>query len=190
MRKSTGILTAAALTAGTLGAFGLTQSAFGADPSGAVTGLAGKCVDVAGASSTDGAAVQLYDCNGTSAQNWTVGSDGSLSALGKCMDVASAGTADGSLVQLYDCNGTNAQKWTVSNGELVNAGSGKCLDATGQLLGERHPVADLDLCRNGQPAVDPAQAAAAPPRRPPAAPRPWRRTSTTAGATRRTRPRS
>lgn len=110
---------------------GGTTGGTGGGPGHPITGLAGKCVDVAGASSTNGAAVQLYDCNGTSAQSWTVGSDGSLSALGKCMDVASAGTADGSLVQLYDCNGTNAQKWTVSNGELVNSGSGKCLDATG-----------------------------------------------------------
>jgi hypothetical protein len=34
-------------------------------------------------------------------------------------------------VQLYTCNGTAAQQWTTSNGELVNTGSGKCLDATG-----------------------------------------------------------
>ena len=95
------------------------------------SGYAGKCVDVAGAASADGTAVQLYDCNGTTAQSWTVGSDNSLQALGKCMDVTSAGTANGSQVQLYDCNGTNAQKWTASNGELVNTGSGKCLDATG-----------------------------------------------------------
>ena len=95
------------------------------------SGYANKCVDVAAAGSANGTAVQLYDCNGTSAQSWTVGSDNSLSALGKCMDVTSAGTANGSQVQLYDCNGTNAQKWTASNGELVNTGSGKCLDATG-----------------------------------------------------------
>jgi glucosylceramidase len=100
-------------------------------PTGPITGLASKCVDVAGASTTNGAAVQLYDCNGSSAQNWTVASDGSLQALGKCMDVTGASTADGAKVQLYDCNGTAAQKWTVSNGELVNTGSGKCLDATG-----------------------------------------------------------
>ena len=48
------------------------------------------------------------------------------------MDVTAAGTANGTQVQLYDCNGTAAQQWThQSNGELVNAGSGKCLDATG-----------------------------------------------------------
>ena len=43
---------------------------------GAITGLAGKCVDVAGANSANGTAVQLYDCNGTGAQNWNVVGNG------------------------------------------------------------------------------------------------------------------
>jgi chitinase len=99
---------------------------------GQITGYGGKCVDVAAANSANGTAIQLYDCNGTSAQQWTVGSDGTLKALGKCMDVTAAGTADGTQVQLYDCNGTGAQSWQhQSNGELINTGSGKCLDATG-----------------------------------------------------------
>jgi beta-glucanase (GH16 family) len=97
----------------------------------AIRGLAGKCVDVAGANPANGTAVQLYDCNGTAAQQWTA-SGSTLQALGKCMDVTSAGTADGTPVQLYDCNGTAAQSWTRgSGGTLVNTGSGKCLDATG-----------------------------------------------------------
>ena len=78
-------------------------------PTGQITGYGGKCVDVAGANSANGTAVQLYDCNGTGAQQWTVAADGSLQALGKCMDVTSAGTANGTQVQLYDCNGTGAQ---------------------------------------------------------------------------------
>ncbi|SEG77412.1 Glycosyl hydrolases family 18 [Actinacidiphila yanglinensis] len=129
MRKTTGILAGAALAAGTLSTLGLAQSASAA--TGAITGYGGKCVDVAAAGTANGTAVQLYDCNGTSAQNWTVGSDHSLQSLGKCMDVTAAGTADGTQVQLYDCNGSAAQQWTASNGELVNTGSGKCLDATG-----------------------------------------------------------
>jgi chitinase len=96
------------------------------------SGYAGKCVDVAGASAANGAAVQLYDCNGTGAQNWTAGSGGTLQALGKCMDVSAAGTADGTKVQLYDCNGTGSQVWQKGTGNtLVNPQSGKCLDATG-----------------------------------------------------------
>ena len=124
-------LTISALVVGTLGVVGITNAM--AATAGPITGLGGKCVDVAGANSANGTAVQLYDCNGTNAQNWTVGNpDNSIQALGKCMDVTAASTANGAKIQLYDCNGTNAQKWTASNGQLVNTGSGKCLDATNQ----------------------------------------------------------
>ncbi|MFE5977874.1 ricin-type beta-trefoil lectin domain protein [Streptomyces sp. NPDC056460] len=99
---------------------------------GPITGIAGKCVDVAGANSANGTPVQLYDCNGTGAQRWTVGTDGTIRALGKCLDVTSAGTADGTPVQLWDCNGSGAQQWTANAArDIVNLGSGKCLDATG-----------------------------------------------------------
>ncbi|WP_328539873.1 ricin-type beta-trefoil lectin domain protein [Streptomyces sp. NBC_00344] len=128
--KRTATLLSAALAAGALGTLGITPAS-GADPTGPISGYGGKCVDVASASSANGAAVQLYDCNGSGAQSWTVAADGSLKALGKCMDVTAAGTANGSKIQLYDCNGTSAQKWTASGGRLVNTGSGRCLDATG-----------------------------------------------------------
>ncbi|NJP44232.1 chitinase [Actinacidiphila epipremni] len=96
------------------------------------SGYANKCVDVAAAATANGTAVQLYDCNGTGAQNWTVGSDGTLRALGKCMDVTSAGTANGTKVQLWDCNGTGSQVWQKNTGNtLRNPQSGRCLDATG-----------------------------------------------------------
>lgn len=98
---------------------------------GRITGVAGKCVDIAAASSANGTAVQLYDCNGSGAQNWTVGTDGTIRGLGKCLDVSAAGTANGSLVQIYDCNGTGAQVWQAqSNGSLRNPVSGRCLDAS------------------------------------------------------------
>ena len=96
---------------------------------GAITGAGGKCVDVAGANSANGTAVQLYDCNGTTAQQWTVGTDGTIRALGRCLDVTGGGTANGTLVQLYDCNGTGAQQWTaVADGHLRNTQSGRVLD--------------------------------------------------------------
>ena len=96
-----------------------------------ITGLAGKCMDVAGANPANGTAVQLYDCNGTAAQNWTVGSDGTVRALGKCLDVVGNGTADGSKVQLWDCTGGPNQKWTVTGArDIVNPQANKCLDVT------------------------------------------------------------
>src|SRR6476469_486084 len=104
----------------------------GGGTGGRITGIGGKCVDVAGAATANGTAVQLYDCNGTAAQQWTVGSDGTIRALGKCLDVTAAGTADGTKIQLYDCNGSNAQKWRVEAAkDIANVGANKCLDATG-----------------------------------------------------------
>jgi hypothetical protein len=96
---------------------------------GAITGFGGKCVDIAGANSANGTAVQLYDCNGSAAQQWTTGSDGSIQALGKCLDVAGANPANGTKVQIWDCNGSAAQQWTIGANGAIQA-LGKCLDAT------------------------------------------------------------
>jgi len=99
---------------------------------GPITGYQGLCLDVRSASTADGTPVQVYTCNGTGAQQWTVESNGTIQALGKCLDVSGAGTANGTKVQLYTCNGTGAQSWQAqSNGELVNTNSGSCLDDTG-----------------------------------------------------------
>ncbi|RKR87813.1 GH18 family chitinase [Micromonospora pisi] len=98
---------------------------------GRITGLAGKCVDIAAASSANGTPIQLYTCNGSNAQTWTVGTDGTIRALGKCMDITSAGTANGTKIQLWDCNGSGAQVWQgQSNGTVRNPQSGRCLDVT------------------------------------------------------------
>ncbi|MDT8911237.1 family 16 glycosylhydrolase [Amycolatopsis sp. PS_44_ISF1] len=99
---------------------------------GTITGIGGKCVDVAGANTANTTPIQITDCNGNAAQNWTIGSDGTLRALGKCMDVTAASTADGAAVQLYDCNNTSAQQWVISSAhDIVNPSANKCLDATG-----------------------------------------------------------
>ncbi|MYV43047.1 family 16 glycosylhydrolase [Streptomyces sp. SID1328] len=98
----------------------------------AIRGLAGKCVDVAAANSANGTPVQLYDCNGSAAQQWTVGSDGTIRALGKCLDLKDNGTADGTPLQLWDCAGSPNQKWVVSSAnDIVNPQADKCLDVTG-----------------------------------------------------------
>ncbi|ANN15024.1 1,3-beta-glucanase [Amycolatopsis orientalis] len=99
---------------------------------GRITGIGGKCVDVAGANTANGTPIQITDCNGNAAQNWTVGGDGTLRALGKCMDVSGGSTADGAPVQLWDCNGSGAQRWAISGArDIVNPQANKCLDATG-----------------------------------------------------------
>jgi beta-glucosidase len=103
-----------------------------ASPTGPITGYQGLCLDDRSASTALYNPIQVYTCNGTNAQQWTVESNGTLEVLGMCLDVAGAGTANGTLVDLYTCNGTGAQQWQAqSNGELVNPESGKCLDDTG-----------------------------------------------------------
>ncbi|MFF1446057.1 ricin-type beta-trefoil lectin domain protein [Streptomyces sp. NPDC058295] len=103
-----------------------------ASRSGSFVGLAGRCLDVAGGATANGTTVQLYDCNGSAAQRWTVQPDGSLQALGKCLDVVGGSTADGAKAQLYDCNGTGAQRWSynATTGDVVNTAANKCLDVT------------------------------------------------------------
>ncbi len=98
---------------------------------GPITGYGSLCVDVRSASTANFTPVQVYTCNGTNAQQWTVTSSGALQALGKCLDINGGGTSNGSTVDLYDCNGTGAQVWQrQSGGALYNPQSGKCLDDT------------------------------------------------------------
>jgi beta-glucanase (GH16 family) len=99
---------------------------------GPIVGYGGLCIDDRGASTANYNPVQVYTCNQTAAQQWTVVQAGStLHVLGKCMDINAGGTADGTAVDLYDCNGTGAQVFIPeSNGSLYNPQSGKCLDDT------------------------------------------------------------
>jgi Ricin-type beta-trefoil lectin domain len=111
------------------------NSTSGSPPSGGAgpvtSGMSGKCLDDFGGSATNGAKADLWDCNGTGAQNWTV-SGSTLTANGKCLDIIGSGsTANGTLVDLWGCNGGANQRWTAENGALVNPQSGKCLDDPG-----------------------------------------------------------
>jgi len=89
-----------------------------------------KCLDNWRQNKANHNKIELYDCNGTSAQKWSFPGNGTIvNANGYCLDVAGAKKKPKTLVQLYKCNGTVAQKWTKkSNGSLVNPNSGLCLD--------------------------------------------------------------
>ncbi|MFE0855282.1 PQQ-dependent sugar dehydrogenase [Streptomyces mutabilis] len=116
---------------------------------GPVRGVNGKCLDVDNAGTADGTQVQLWSCNQSSAQMWSVGGDGTLKALGKCLDVSGGGSADGTRIQLWTCNGTGAQKWAAqSDGTVRNPQSGKCLDASGGTWNDGTPV-HLWTCHTG-----------------------------------------
>jgi hypothetical protein len=111
----------------------------GLDNAGAQTGpiysgLLEKCLDDYNGLTTNSNKVDIWNCNtNTSAQSWTVESDGTVRIGGKCLDVAGAHTANNSVVDLYTCvAGAANQQWRArSNGELVNPVSGRCLDDPG-----------------------------------------------------------
>jgi hypothetical protein len=100
----------------------------------------GSCMDIAAASTADGAQVQEYACNGSAAQSFqAVALDSTYfkivnAASGKCIDIAANGTANGTKVDQYACNGTSAQAFKfVASGTgytIVGKQSGKCLDIT------------------------------------------------------------
>jgi Ricin-type beta-trefoil lectin domain len=100
---------------------------------GVITGIGGKCIDNNHSQKVNGNKIQLYTCNHTGAQQWTMNTSG-VTAIknsnGFCLDVLHSGTAPGTVVQLYQCNGTGAQQWVISpaTGLIINVHSGLCLD--------------------------------------------------------------
>jgi beta-glucosidase len=93
-----------------------------------LVGYGGLCLDVKGNNNAPGTPVDVYTCNGSNAQQWTVEPDGTVQADGNCLDVQGGGTADTTPVDLYTCNGTGAQNWVPqSDGALLNPQSGDCL---------------------------------------------------------------
>ncbi|MBC3839420.1 family 20 glycosylhydrolase [Streptacidiphilus sp. 4-A2] len=107
----------------------------GAGPTGPVaSGISGKCLDAADGESVSLQPADLYDCNGSTAQDWSLESDGTVHALGLCLDAYGGGRTNGTKVELYTCeSGDGAQQWAwSSNGtygeSLTNPQSGLCLD--------------------------------------------------------------
>ncbi|MCZ4098726.1 MULTISPECIES: PQQ-dependent sugar dehydrogenase [Streptomyces] len=100
-----------------------------------VTAVAsGRCLDVIGQSTADGAGINIYDCNSQANQAWTLTSAGELRVYDspKCLDVAHASTTPGATLQIWTCNGGANQQWKVnSNGTITGVQSGLCLDVVG-----------------------------------------------------------
>ena len=101
----------------------------------------GRCLEVANGSTANGANVQLWDCNGTTAQQFRFEavSGGYFQvrniASNKCLDVWGWSTADAAEISQYTCSGGDNQLFSVpdvrSGGvvRLVSKLSGKALDA-------------------------------------------------------------
>ena len=95
------------------------------------SGLSGLCLDNFGGSRTPSTKADIYACNGTVAQQWSLRSSGQIVNNGLCLDIFGARTVNGTPVQMWSCNGGANQIWSVQNGTLYNPESGRCLDDPG-----------------------------------------------------------
>jgi len=109
-----------------------------------------RCLDVPGASTTNGVQTQIWDCNGGTNQQWNATSAKELRVYGnKCLDADSFGTTPGTKVDIWDCNGGVNQQWNLNaDGTVTSAQSGLCLDVTGASTTNGAP-AELWTCNGG-----------------------------------------
>jgi len=123
-----------------------------APPGEVLRGVAsGRCVDVPGFSTSNGTALDLWDCNGGGNQSWNWTADKQLTVYAdKCMTIGGDGSSAGSPVIITDCTGAPNQAWEL-HGDLSITSVGHpelCLDAAGAGTGNGTPV-DVWYC-NGQ----------------------------------------
>jgi hypothetical protein len=80
---------------------------------GEIRGPGGKCLDNNGSSTANGRLMQIYQCNGSSAQKWKVTYSGAIQNQnsGKCLDIKDRGNFDGALVQQWLCADQPNQTW-------------------------------------------------------------------------------
>jgi hypothetical protein len=64
---------------------------------------------------SNGTAVEVWDCNGGANQQWTPQANGELVSAqsGKCLDDPESSTTDGTQLDIWTCNDGANQKWTL-----------------------------------------------------------------------------
>ncbi|HEV2346003.1 MAG TPA: glycoside hydrolase [Actinocrinis sp.] len=113
----------------------------------------GKCLDVPGASTTNGTQLDLYSCNAGSNQEYTLNPNGEITVYTgsgmKCLDAYQQGKTAGTIVDIYTCGGGSNQLWQAHpDGSITNNESGLCLDAYGQGTANGTKI-DLYTCNGG-----------------------------------------
>lgn len=110
----------------------------------------GRCLDVPSGSTVAGTKVQLYDCNGNVAQNWTQQANGTLvnPNSGLCLTAPGATPGNGTLLDIEACTGSTAQQFRLEYPyQPVAAPGGKCLDVSGANSGGNGAAIDLWDCQ-------------------------------------------
>ena len=93
-----------------------------------------RCFDVNGQSTTPGAKVDIWDCDGGSNQDWTFTAAGELRGYDGtiCLDANNGSTSNGTKLIIWNCHGGQNQQWRLNpDGSIGGVQSGKCVDVTG-----------------------------------------------------------
>jgi len=91
---------------------------------------AGRCLDVNGATPSNGAQMIISDCTTATSQQLTRTGQ-TLRVLNLCLDVP-AGAAPGTRAQIRDCTGAPNQQWNLNTDNTVtHTQTGLCLDVNG-----------------------------------------------------------
>jgi chitinase len=110
----------------------------------------GLCLSVTGAATAPGATADLYTCNSSASENWTVKSNGTIVGNNSnlCLSVSGNSTALKNTADINTCDGDANEAWTVnSSGTIVNNNSGLCLSVTGAAT-TNYATADLYTCNS------------------------------------------
>jgi hypothetical protein len=93
----------------------------------------GGCLDVAGGSVGEGAAIARGACAGAASQDWRATRGGQLRAAHslRCTAIAGDSVPGAAVEQAVCADGDPAQQWTFTGMELVHGATGDCLGATG-----------------------------------------------------------
>ncbi|WP_188317026.1 extracellular catalytic domain type 1 short-chain-length polyhydroxyalkanoate depolymerase [Solihabitans fulvus] len=97
---------------------------------------AGRCLDVPNQSTTPGARLQIWDCNGASNQTWTSTTASELTVYTgdsrRCLAAEGGGTSAGTAAVIGSCDSGPGQKWRLNaDGTITSVQSGLCLDVYG-----------------------------------------------------------
>lgn len=116
----------------------------------AIVSGGGLCLDVhAPDQRVNGGRVQLWACNGSDQQLWSIRGGRVVSLAGKCLDVHLPDLRkNGGRVQVWDCNGSIQQRWAL-RGQQLQSGGGNCLDAHLPTLRQNGGVVQVWGC-NGE----------------------------------------
>nr|WP_296065925.1 ricin-type beta-trefoil lectin domain protein [uncultured Actinoplanes sp.] len=98
---------------------------------GAIRGQNGVCLDLDDGDPSDDNDIQVFTCNGTAAQTFTLAADGTLRVAGKC-----ALTVGDFSVHIVACDGRTTAKWRTSGQQVINMSNNGCLTDP---LGGRRP---------------------------------------------------